>query len=95
MATEPHWEKGWRCWGYWCDLDRVAGVVVPWRKDPKPWSWGWMVRVPLGYPGRDRWGYVEGKAPGLAQAKAECERVFREAWPGGWVPGKRDAATWT
>lgn len=68
--TEPHWERGFRCHGYWYGQERMAIVILP-IPPGKVGDEGYSIAVQV--PGTTE---VELSAPTLNQARKEVERWF-------------------
>ena len=75
-ATEPHWERGFRCHGYWIGLVRWGMVGLPPRAGvdaPGEGRYGWVFE-PHGITGQRP---VEGRSATLRVAKKMVEEQFR------------------
>jgi hypothetical protein len=71
--TEPHWEHGYRCHGYWLGNRRIGFIgICSGRGAAAKYGYGWSMDYP-----RDKAAF--GRSMRLRSARRAVERAYREA----------------
>lgn len=66
----PHWERGYRCHGYWLGVERIGFVSLS-PEGFKPLHVSWLVNLPNGK--KD-----EGSCTNVRKGKQLVEKAYRE-----------------
>lgn len=76
--SQLHWERGFRCHGYWLGTTMFGRVSIGPRGFWKPADgYGWDLMM----PGRPK---QEGDLPTLREAKQQVERLVQETFDSGY-----------
>lgn len=70
MQEQPHWERGYRCHGFWIGIKRIGHISLsPEHYKPLICSWSFSL------PHDDA---VSGQAPNVRKAKQLVERAYKQ-----------------